>query len=445
MRLTHTLPLIALLLATRLAAQQELMLNTLPDLWHSNSLNPAFFPAEKKIAIGLPGFSLDAGHSGDIGYRDIFVKNGDQTEINFGNAIQKLDPQNELFLDQRIETLSLGWRLSKRLALHVGHANRLTGTMSYPKTLPELIWNGNAPYIGQTVQVAPRTTIFDWNEWAAGATLQLGKISLGGRFKLLSGAGAIRTDVARQSASVYTDPDIYQLTLNTDYAFHSSGLVSAFDTSGLGFDVDIAKVKGQLFSKNTGAAFDLGVQIKLSERLSLSASALDLGGKINWTERANYYHSQGSYEYDGVTFPGNDIISGFDSLDFDTKLDTLNDIFQFKKTAQNFSTALPARYYLSALFQLTKRWQMGLSALIQDMPNRQNVALGASLRWQPIRWVSVGAMYSLNDRSAANLGFHAALKVGPGQLYFTSDNLLNAFSAKNSSAVNLRAGAALVF
>lgn len=445
MRLSHTFSLIAILFAARLTAQQELMLNTLPDLWHSNSLNPAFFPSEKKWAIGLPGFALDAGHSGNITYRDIFVKNGDQTEINFGNAISKLDPQNELFFDQRIETLSLGWRLSKRLALHAGHANRLTATVGYPKSLPELIWNGNAPYIGQTVQVAPRATVFDWNEWSAGATLQLGGISLGGRIKLLSGAGALRTDAARQSASIYTDPDIYQLTLNTDYAFHSSGLVSAFDTSGLGFDLDIAKVKGQLFSKNTGTAFDLGIQMKLGEKLTLSASALDLGGKINWTESANYYHSQGSYEYDGVTFPGTDIISGFDSLDFDTKLDTLNDIFQFKKTPQSFSTTLPARYYLGAQFKLSQRWHLGLSALVQDMPSRQNVAVGASLRWVPVRWVSLGAMYSLNDRSAANLGFHAALKVGPGQLYFTSDNLLNAFSVKNSPAVNLRAGAAIAF
>ena len=445
MRLTHTLALLCLLLAAPLAAQQELMLNTLPELWHSNTLNPAFFPSEKKIAIGLPGISLDAGHSGDITYRDIFVKKGGQTEINFGNAIDKLEAQNDLFFDQRIETISLGLRLSKRLAIHAGHANRFTGTMSYPKSLPELIWNGNAPYIGQTVQVAPRAAIFDWNEWSAGATLQLGGISLGGRFKLLSGAGALRTDAARQSASIYTDPDIYQLTMNTDYAFHSSGLVSAFDTSGLGFDIDVAKVKGQLFSKNTGAAFDLGIQIKLSDKLSLSASALDLGGKINWTENANYYHSQGKYEYDGVTFPGTDIINGFDSLDFDTKLDTLNDIFQFQKTPQQFSTQLPARYYLGAQFKITERWQLALSTLIQDMPDRQNVAVGASVRWQIVRWLSLGAMYSLNDRSAANLGFHTALKIGPGQLYFTSDNLLNAFSVKNSPAVNLRAGAALVF
>lgn len=445
MRFFHLLVVLVLLSAIRLQAQQELMLSTLPDLWHSNTLNPAFFPQEKRFAIGLPGLSLDAAHSGDIAYRDIFVKNGDQTEINFGNIIARLDPVNEIFIDQRIETIHAGLRLNKRLAIHAGHANRLTGTMTYPKTLPELIWNGNAPYIGQTVEIAPRATFFDWNEWVAGVTFQLGRVSLGGRFKYLSGAGSLRTDANHQAASIYTSADIYQLTLKSDYAFHSSGLVSAFDTSGLGFNLDIAKVKGQLFSKNTGTAFDLGIQVKLTEKLSLSASALDLGGKIKWKENARYYHSLGNYEYTGVSFPGNDIISGFDSLDFKSKLDTLNDIFQFKKTTDKFSTALPTRFYAGLQWKLNDKWQLALSTLIQHTDQHKNTAFGASVRWQPLRWLSGGFMYSLNDRSKANLGFHGILKLGPAQVYFLSDNLINAFSARQSPAVNLRLGGALMF
>jgi len=439
-----TFAFLLLLLAARLSAQQELMLHSLPNLWHSTSLNPAFFPKDKHFVIGLPAYALDAAHSGDITYKDIFVKKDGQTTIDFGNAISKLDPENELFLDQRIETLSLGIRFGK-LALQAGHANRLTGVINYPKSLPELIWNGNAPYIGQTVQIAPRATFFDWNEWSAGASLELGKLSVGGRVKLLTGISALRTDSDHQSATIYTDPDIYQLTLNTDYGFHSSSLISAFDTSGLGFNLDIAQVKGKVFSKNTGAALDLGIQFRVSEQLTLSASALDLGGKIKWTESANYYRSQGSYQYNGVVFPGSDIISGFDSLDFDTKIDTLNDIFQFKKTPQEFTSKLPTRYYLGALYQLNARWQLGLNALIQDAEDRQNVAIGLSARWSLVKWLSLGAMYSINDRSKANFGFHVAVTPGPVQVYFTSDNLLNAFSVKSSPAANFRAGAALVF
>jgi hypothetical protein len=54
-------------------------------------------------------------------------------------------------------------------------------------------------------------------------------------------------------------------------------------------------------------------------------------------------------------------------------------------------------------------------------------------------------MYSLNDRSSANIGLSVAATAGPVQVYFMSDNLPRAFSLRSASAVNLRAGAALLF
>ena len=76
---------------------------------------------------------------------------------------------------------------------------------------------------------------------------------------------------------------------------------------------------------------------------------------------------------------------------------------------------------------------------------KATVAMGASARWKPIKWISLGAMYSVNERSAANLGLHLVVKPGPIQVYFASDNVLNAFSIKNSPAVNLRTGLSLIF
>ena len=72
-------------------------------------------------------------------------------------------------------------------------------------------------------------------------------------------------------------------------------------------------------------------------------------------------------------------------------------------------------------------------------------ALGASARWKPLNWCSIGAMYSVNKQSAANLGLHLVLTPGPLQVYFTSDDVLYAFSIKNSSTVNFRAGISLIF
>lgn len=429
-----------------LHAQQELMLHSMSDIWHSNSTNPAFFPEDKFLVIGLPGIGLDAAHSGDIGYNDIFTKDGDRTRIDFSNALAKLDPSNTVNLQQRIETASVGIRLPGKFWLQAGHANRLSGSIIYPKTFPSLIWDGNAQYIGQTVEIAPQTEIANWNEWSIGLGKKVGKLSLGVRAKWLFGTGALKTDDAHHSATVHTSDDIYQLTLHTDYGFHAASFISSIDTSGLGYHLSVGELKGKAFTQNRGIAFDLGAQYQVSERLRLDVSVLDLGGKIKWKKDANYFLSQGDYEYAGTTLPGSDIINGSDSLDFSTKLDTLNDIFKFNKTAQEFETSLPLRAYAGGSYDLNKRWTLNAGLYFQQRAGQDaDFAAGVGARWHVRHWLSLGAMYSIDDRSASNLGFHVMFKPGPLQLYFASDNLLNAFAVKSSPAVNLRAGLNLIF
>ncbi|MFN0215412.1 MAG: DUF5723 family protein [Saprospiraceae bacterium] len=438
--------LFVLLAFTQASAQQELMLHTLPEVLHSNATNPAFFPQNKHFAIGLPGIGLDASHSGEISYKDIFVKDGDRTIMNFSNALSKLEPTNTVRFEQRIETVSLGLRLPGKIWLQAAHANRLSGLVVYPKTLPALIWDGNAQYIGQTVDIGLKTDISDWNEWSLSLAKSFKNLNIGIRAKLLTGSSALLTDKDHSTASVTTSNDIYQLSLATDYGFHASSLISAIDTSGLGFDFVVGKLKGAAFSKNTGIALDLGAQFKINEQITIDLSLLDLGGKITWKEKSNYFLSQGAYQYDGVTLPGADIINGSDSLDFSSKLDTLNDIFKFQKTAAEFETRLPMRGYVGGNYAFTKRWSLGLSAYFQKREDEKaTVAVAASARCKLLKWVSLGAMYSVNERSAANLGFHLLLKPGPVQIYFASDNLLNAFSVKSSPVVNLRTGLSLVF
>ena len=437
--------LAVLLAAGRLSGQEALMLHAMPEIWHSNTTNPAFFPGNKKIIIGLPGYALDGAHSGDITYRDLFVKTGDRTVIDFGNVIDRLDVTNEAYFDQRYDILSIGLRLPGKILLQAGYANGLSGTITYPKSLPELLWNGNGPYVGQTLDIAFNADVYDWNEWSIGLAKKFGDLSIGVRGKLLTGVSSFLTDPTHTSASIYTSPDIYQLSLNTDYGFYSTNIISAIDTADLGFDFKQGDLKRYAFSKNTGAAFDLGLQYQINDKLSVDVSLLDIGGSIRWKSKANRFLSQGNYNYEGQTFPGTDFINGSDSLDFDAKLDTLNDIFNFVKTAAEYKTTLPLRGYFGASYMLNKRWTVGLSGYFTHREDANNTfSIGGLARWKPLGWLSLGAMYSINRRSAGNLGFQLVLKPGPVQVYFASDNLLNAFSVKNSSAVNLRAGVALV-
>lgn len=448
MKIKYISALLLLLSTGQMYAQQEMMLNSLSNLWHSNtSTNPAFFPKDKHFVIGLPAYSLDASHSGDITYKDIFRKDGDRTVVDFDNAIDKLDPENTLNFDQRIETVSLGFRSKNgKWGIQAGHAIAFSGTVIYPKSLPELLWNGNASHIGETLEIGLQADIADWNEWSVGVMHQLGPLNIGVRAKYLTGISALRTDDDHHSMSLYTDPDIYQLTLKTDYAFNSSSIISAIDTADLGFDITLGSFSNKARAKNKGFAFDLGATLEVTNRLTLDASVINLGGLIKWKDDPRYFQSKAEYTYEGTNIPGSDIINGSDSISFDTKLDTLNDIFRFTETtATDMETQTPMRIYVGGTFELTKRWAVGVTVFHQKKDRESNTAVGASVRWSPLRWMSLGGMYSVNKRSAANLGFHLALTPGPVQVYFLSDNLLNAFSLKSSPAANFRTGLSLAF
>lgn len=433
-------------LASILPAQQELMLHQQSQLWHATAANPAFVFPDKKIAIGLPSFGLDAAHSGDITYNDLFREEGGRTVIDPSQAIGKLEPDNEIFYDQRFDLLSLGFRLPGDVFLQAGFATRLNATVDYPKSLAELFWYGNAPYIGQTLEVGFATNTFEWHELSFGLAHRFNQaITFGGRAKFLSGISALQTDENRNYLSVYTDPDIYQLSLQSDYAFYSSRTISAIDTSGLGFELVQNQFKNG-FSSNTGWAFDLGAQLNIGRNLTLAASVLDLGGSIKWKKNSNYFQSKGTFEYNGVEIPGTDIINGTtDSLDFTAALDSLNDVLQFQKTAAEFSTELPTRIYVGGTLKLTQRWVVGAVVHHQYSERRSATSVGVNAQWSPLRWLSLGAMYSVNDQSAANLGFSLILKPGPVQLFLLSDNALNAARPYGSPAVNFRFGGAVVF
>lgn len=439
------LTLLLLLAATQVFGQQELLFQTQTNLWQANTLNPAFFPADKKVAIGIGAFSLDLGHSGDVAIQDFFRESGGKTYLDFSQVLDKLEASNEVRVDSRIETVSFGLKRGK-WGLLFNHALRQNGGGDYPKSLPALIWEGNGKFIGQTLDIAPAGSFEAFNEIGVGLSRKIGLVTVAGRMKFLSGAAAFESDPDHRKATVYTNPDIYQLTLETDYTFRSAVIVNGIDTSGLAYDINWGDVKrGQLFSKNRGFGLDLGITAKLGERLQVSASILDLGAKINWKDNANEFKSKGKWEYAGVEIPGTDIISGADDIDFSNQLDEINDIFKFEKKASEFETKLPTRIYLGANLKLTEKLGVAGSLFHLNGENRTATAAGVSGTWSPLRWLAVGAMYAVNDQSATNIGFHTNLKIGPLQGYFVSDNLLNVFQARTSPNLNFRIGGSLVF
>lgn len=446
-KLTLILSFLAGISTIKVAAQQEMMLSHITESWQFNSISPSFFPEGKRVAIGLPALGLDAFHSGSLSYNDFFRKENGNNLIDLDQAIGQLEDENTIVYRQRIETASLGIRLpgKGKTALSLSHAIRINSNTTYQRELVQLLWQGNAQFIGQTIEVAPTTNTYNWHEVDLGISRKFGPVRVGAKARYLMGVSALNTDANARSLSVYTNPDIYQLQLTSNYGFYSAGLVSSIDTSGLGFDVTVDDLTSKINKGSNGFAFDLGVSTHIGDKIMLYASALDLGASIHWTE-TKYFKSNGTFAFDGATIPGADLINGSDSLDFSTQLDTLNDIFQFQQsTAADFSTTLPARYYAGGTFQVTKRVKLGASVYHESYKEANQTAFGLSVQLKPVKWFEFGAIYTANRNKAANIGLQIGLHPGPVHFFLASDQVPGLLKPRGSSSVNLRTGMSVVF
>lgn len=421
-------------------AQEDLSTHFMRHTWQSSRTNPAFFP-DYKIVVGLPGLYNSLLVS-NITYNDIVMDgaNGNAV-INPSTAIASLDDTDNVLRENLdIETLSLGFRIGK-LGLSISHAARFNIYMNYPKALPSLIWEGNAQYIGETVNFAPSVDIFSYQEFALGAMIDINEnLSVGGRFKLLSGIAGANSE--GDKLELMTSDDVYQLTMDADYTINSSGSIdySGFDDLSVNFDFGNLD-GGNLFTKNTGYAFDLGASFSF-DKFRINASVIDLGATIDWEEEVNNYSLDGTYEFDGLDF-AEEILE--DSTDFGSVLDTIEMIYEFTETTNAFSSTLPTRFYLSANYQLRSNWTVG--ALFYSETYRDEVfpavAVGSNIDLFP--FLNVGGIYAFRSGTFDNLGLNATVKLGPVQLLAATDNIFTAFRPEDSNTANLRLGLNLLF
>ena len=176
----HLLLIITAFLFQGLTAQQELGLHMMRSLGQAGKTNPAIVP-QQKLFIGIPGVAFNYYHTAGA-INDLLKKENGNNILDLDELIAQADPDNDLNIDLEFETIRLYYRLGK-LNLSFNHAIKSNTFIHYPKTLPQLFWQGNGQFIGQEVSFGPEQQSSAYNEFGLGAALELGKLSIGGRAK----------------------------------------------------------------------------------------------------------------------------------------------------------------------------------------------------------------------------------------------------------------------
>ncbi|NNE29736.1 MAG: hypothetical protein HKN16_08865 [Saprospiraceae bacterium] len=390
------------------------------------------------LQVALPSLLFRLHHAPDINIGDVIFESSGRNVVSLDAVLSELDEKNEYQAGLEFRTLGLGIQFGKTF-LSLQHKVHFQSQINYPKELAELVWNGNSQYVGQEVEFGPEAILNSYHDLGLGVSYQISdKLSVGGRLKLLSGIGTIKSK--EHHASLYTSDDVYQLTFDVDYQLQTSSILEIngldeFNYSGEAITFD------NFISKNIGLGLDLGIEYQLSDRIQLAASVVDIG-KILWKENTNEFVSQGVHTHEGIDL--SDFFSD-EEVDFNVQLDTVKEIFGFEKMSiGEIETSLPTALYVGGTFKLNDQWKAGclFRNIMQDDLNDQAVSI--NLQYQPANPLSFGVTFSYLKDTFANLGLMGLANLGPVQIFGATDNVLSLVDSGSSTSISGRLGLALM-
>ena len=209
-------------LVTVLAAQypsQQMLFDNVPQ---SRKYDVGFFP-EYSGHFGMPGLS-NVGYSlNNSGFviNDLFQTSagliGGQVDTDIYSFDEIMSFYNSLRDDNYLNSglgldlVNFGFKVKKNY-FSLNATLRQDLQLTYGKGLFDLLVNGNADYIGESISFDGFSAeVTAYTELGVGYTrLVNDNLSVGGKLKVLLGLGNLKGEAG---GSLYTDPDDYSLTL----------------------------------------------------------------------------------------------------------------------------------------------------------------------------------------------------------------------------------------
>ena len=419
---------------------QNLTAPLLSGSWQSTYHNPAmlhFLPGA--VTVGLPGISNDFRLE-NLNYRDLYVSSGGQRILDLNALAALTGDRNSVQEFFSIETLGLAVR-TDRMAFSAYHRLRLNGNAEYSGDLVDVIALGNAPFIGATVDLAPRATVLTFQEVGFGLSYAVSDaVAVAGRIKYLAGSSAVQTSEGG-SLRLTTGTENYALTLDQDITLRTVNAIEYNESlSDIRFEYFPERLTpGDLFGSNTGMAIDVGVAVDL-DRLRLNASATDLSASIEWDDDVTNLEFSGSN-----TFSGLDILADLlrDSVSLNTALDSLVGTFDPQASTGNFTTKLAPTYYLGGEYDISDRVTTGALLVLEDRLGEAAVAAAITANYAVTDWLRLGLNANMRSGLGTHLGANLFISAGSFQFFASSDKLFSLLGTGRPEVAGVRIGAAL--
>ncbi|MEI7980957.1 MAG: DUF5723 family protein [Bacteroidota bacterium] len=431
-------------------AQQGRNIDFLRVVPQSAYTNPAIVPPYN-FYIGLPALSslkIEMKNT-PFDYNDIIKTNShDSLYLDTQAFLSSLKNKNYLLSEFTNEFLSFGFRV-KQAFISFNFSEKFTGDMMYPKELMSLLVNGNAQYLGTSVNVGGLAiNVNYYHEIALGLAYTINdQFSAGFKAKYL--VGILNVDTKHTDINLYS-PDEFSMTVSTDLEINASVPgTSTLRNDSLGFKINTNDfIKGFYSFGNSGFAFDFGGQYMPNEKITIGLSVTDLGF-INWkTGVRNVVTNKetSSYTYSGINIGK---MFSSDSVKFSDQLsevlDSLKKNLGLKVTYEPYRAWLVPKIYLSGIYNLTPKDHFGFLWRCDYFKGNLLPSVTLNYTREFGKALSLMAGYTIATDSYTNFAFGFAVNAGPVQLYLLTDNILGIAQLNNTRFSNTHFGINLVF
>ncbi len=384
----------------------------------SNYLNPAAQPTAK-VVVGFPALSnLDVSYLNTAGtFNDFFSQqnSGDSLFLDLSKVISQNHDVEHINIAVNHDLLFIGFKIHKSF-LSFGVKQRLQVNTSLPTDLFKLAWNGNAPYVGQTLNLSTIKINEDhFIDYHLGLSIPVTKkLNLGFRIHLLQGLSNIYTENNNLTFTVLDNSQsAYSIVASTHFLVNTSGLPDSTDFDPVAYLTNF---------QNLGYSLDLGIVYQINDQLGFSASLINIGSG-NFKENTTSYQSEeDSIHFDGFNL---DFVNNGDDDPFQNIGDSLSDLLHVTSFSQNYHTTIPKRLLVSGQYS-SKNHKTKVSVLFSGIfySDYFQPALSLAFAQDLTNFFSVKVNYTYLKYAPMNIGLAFALNFRPFQIYAYTNNIL---------------------
>jgi hypothetical protein len=416
--------------------QQLFLMHYLPE---SNFLNPAV-QTECKWFIGLPFISsihFNYANSA-LSYRNLFAKGSDGAyHPKIDRVVGHLGKRSFIGAEFHTTLLAIGYRKDYKY-----FSFSIIEKINAPATIPRepilLAWKGNSQFEGEYARFKGSAAYLTYyREYAFGySTLNRNGDFVGVKAKLLFGKLNLSTPSSK--ISLYTDENTFDLTLSGNARANMSAPIIITQNGDRinGYEIDKSMSVQQILlnRKNWGLAFDLGIVHDYNDKITLSASILDLGF-IRWRSNMRNIKVTGNFKYQGIPFNSINTNNFFENIE-----ETYRDSVDYEISHNPYFTLLPVKLYAGGNYKLSEKMTANLILSGVLYKSKLLTAATIGLDYNPFRNFHIVGSYSLMYRSFKIVGLGFSMGKGPLQFYAVTDNVCGFIWPLSAKNINLRFG-----